>query len=74
MARTRVSCRLARDFWVRPSEAMIRRWCRDDARGRDFARNYQAWMIEKFSGVLCIDEVYVRFVLPKRPGWSGMGG
>ncbi len=58
MARTRVSRRLARDFWVRPSEAMIRRWCRDYARGLDFARDYQAWVIEEFSGVLCVDEVY----------------
>jgi hypothetical protein len=58
MARTRVSRRLARDFWVRPSEAMIRRWCRDYARGLDFARDYQAWVIEEFSGVLCSDEVY----------------
>ncbi len=31
MARTRVAQHLARDFWVRPSEAMIRRWCRDYA-------------------------------------------
>jgi len=58
MARTRVSRRLARDFWVRPSEAMIRRWCRDYARGLDFARDYQAWVIEEFSGVLCVDDVY----------------
>ncbi|MCA1598766.1 MAG: hypothetical protein LC769_07040 [Chloroflexi bacterium] len=58
MARTRVSRRLARDFWVRPSEAMIRRWCRDYARGLDFARDYQAWVVEEFSGVLCVDEVY----------------
>jgi len=58
IARTRVSRRLARDFWVRPSEAMIRRWCRDYARGLDFARDYQAWVIEEFSGVLCVDEVY----------------
>ncbi len=58
MARTRVSRRLTRDFWVQPSEAMIRRWCRDYARGLDFARDYQAWVIEEFSGVLFVDEVY----------------
>lgn len=62
MARTRVSRRLARDFWVRPSEAMIRHWCRDYARGLDFARDYQAWVIEEFSGVLCVDEVYQEHV------------
>jgi hypothetical protein len=27
MAIRRVATRLARDFWVRPSEGMIRRWC-----------------------------------------------
>jgi hypothetical protein len=29
MAFGRVAARLARDFWVRPSEATIRGWCRD---------------------------------------------
>jgi len=34
MARTRVPARMARDFWLRPSEAMIRHWCRDYAKER----------------------------------------
>ncbi len=55
MAVTRVSQRLARDFWVRPSEAMIRRWCRQCAAGLDFTGSYQAWVVEEFSGVLCVD-------------------
>jgi hypothetical protein len=58
MAMTRVAGRLARDFWVRPSEGMVRRWCRANAEGVDFRRDYQSWVVEEFSGVLCVDEVY----------------
>ncbi len=54
----RVAKRLARDFWVSPSEAMIRRWCKEFAEGLNFAEDYQRWVIEEFSGVLCVDEVY----------------
>jgi hypothetical protein len=54
----RVTVRLARDFWVSPSEAMIRRWCRDYAEGLDFEGDYQSWVVEEFSGVLCVDELY----------------
>ncbi len=52
-----VAARLARDFWVRPSEAMIRRWCRAYAAGLGFERGYLPWVVEGFSGVLCVDEV-----------------
>ena len=58
LAFRRVAERLARDFWVRPSEATIRRWCRAYAAGWDFDRDYLPWVVETFSGVLCIDEVY----------------
>ena len=58
MALRRVTGRLARDFWVSPSEAMIRRWCRDYAEGVDFEGDYQKWVVEEFSGVLCVDELY----------------
>jgi hypothetical protein len=58
MAITRVAGRLARDFWVRPSEAVIRLWCRAYATGLDFIGSYQPWVVEEFSGVLCVDEVY----------------
>jgi hypothetical protein len=54
----RVTGRLARDFWVKPSEAMIRRWCRDYSDGLDFESDYQRWVVEEFSGILCVDEVY----------------
>jgi hypothetical protein len=58
MALRRVTGRLARDFWVSPSEAMVRRWCRDYAEGVDFEGDYQKWVVEEFSGVLCVDELY----------------
>lgn len=54
----RVGRRLARDFWVSPSEAMIRRWCKDFAEGLNFREDYQKWVVEEFSGILCVDEVY----------------
>jgi len=54
----RAADRLARDFWVSPSEAMIRRWCREYAESLDFSGDYQSWVVEKFSGILCVDEVY----------------
>jgi hypothetical protein len=58
MAVRRVTGRLARDFWVSPSEAMVRRWCHEYAESTDFSGDYQAWVLEEFSGVLCVDEVY----------------
>jgi hypothetical protein len=58
MAMRRVPARLARDFWVRPSEKMVRLWCQAHATGLDLATDYQPWVVESFSGVLCVDEVY----------------
>lgn len=58
MAMRRVAERLARDFWVSPSEAMIRHWCREYAESLDFSGDYQSWVVEEFSGILCVDEVY----------------
>lgn len=58
MAMRRVPERLARDFWVRPSEASIRQWCRAYRIRFDFATDYQPWVVQAFSGVLCVDEVY----------------
>lgn len=54
----RVPDRLARDFWVRPSEASVRLWCRAYRTRFDFATDYQPWVVHAFSGVLCVDEVY----------------
>lgn len=58
LAMRRVPARLARDFWVQPSEKMVRQWCRAYAHGLDFEDDYQAWVVASFSGVLCVDEVY----------------
>jgi hypothetical protein len=50
--------RLARDFWVKPDEKMVRLWCRTSAADVDFAVEYQPWVVANFSGILCVDEVY----------------
>jgi bacterioferritin-associated ferredoxin len=58
MAMRRVPARLARDFWVRPSERSVRLWCRAYQATCDFATDYQPWVVAEFSGVLCVDELY----------------
>jgi hypothetical protein len=58
MAMRRVTTRLARDFWVQPSEATIRGWCRSYSAGYDFERDHQPWVVNQFLGILCVDEVY----------------
>lgn len=58
MAFTRVAQRLAGDFWVQPSERMIRLWCRAYTDALSLDGDYQQWIVEEFSGVLCVDEVY----------------
>jgi transposase-like protein len=58
LALRRVPERLARDFWVQPSEKTVRLWCRAYAAGLHCATDYQPWIVESFSGVLCVDEVY----------------
>jgi hypothetical protein len=58
MAFRRAAERLARDFWVQPSEGSIRRWCRIASQQLDLAVDYLPWIVQEFSGVLCVDEVY----------------
>ena len=58
MAMSRVSERMGRDFWAKPSEASIHLWCREQATRLDLAGDYQQWVVQEFSGVLCVDEVY----------------
>jgi transposase len=58
MAIRRTATRIARDFWVQPSESMIREWCQDYSAGFDFETEYQPWVVAEFSGILCVDEVY----------------
>jgi hypothetical protein len=58
MAMRCVPDHLARDFWVKPAEKMVRLWCRAFADHIDFAVDYQPWVVANFSGILCVDEVY----------------
>ena len=58
MAFRRAAERLARDFWVQPSEGSIRRWCWIASQQLDLAIDYLFWIVQEFSGVLCVDEVY----------------
>jgi len=58
MAIRRTAIRIARDFWVQPSESIIRTWCQDYSAGFDFETDYQPWVVAEFSGILCVDEVY----------------
>jgi transposase len=58
MAMRRVTARMARDFWVQPSEGTIRAWCRTYSAAFDFEADYQPWVVSEFSGILCVDEVY----------------
>ncbi len=58
MAMRRVTVRMARDFWVQPSEGIIRQWCRAYGAQFDFETDYQPWVVSEFSGILCVDEVY----------------
>lgn len=58
MAMRRTAARLARDFWVQPSESMIRQWCRTYSTTFNFETDYQPWVVSEFSGILCVDEVY----------------
>lgn len=58
MAMRQVPIRLARDFWVKPHEKMVRRWCQAYRARLDFEGEYQPWAIGQFSGILGLDEVY----------------
>lgn len=59
MAFRRVSGRLARDCWVQPSKATIRRCCRA-AGGVVLDEAYQEWIVIELSGILCVEDVYKR--------------
>lgn len=58
LAFRRVPDRLARDFWVHPTEGMVRAWCRTYSSQVDDQASYLPWVVEEFSGILCVDEVY----------------
>jgi len=58
LAFRRVPERLARDFWIRPTEGMIRAWCRAYSTHLEQQESYLPWVVDEFSGILCVDEVY----------------
>ncbi len=58
LAARRVPDRLARDFWVKPSEKMVRLCSCAFAAEVDFSADCQPWVVANFSGILCFDEVY----------------
>src|SRR5712692_4568857 len=58
LAFRRVPERLARDFWVHPTERMVRAWCRAYSTHLEDQASYLPWVVEQFSGILCVDEVY----------------
>jgi len=58
LAFRRVPDRLARELWVRPTEGMVRAWCRTYSSQLEVEDSYLPWVVEAFSGILCIDEVY----------------
>ena len=58
MAKRRVTDRMAREFWVKPSETSVRNWCKTYQSKYHFETDYQPWIIRSFSGVLCVDEVF----------------
>lgn len=58
LAFRRVPDRLARDFWIRPTEALVRSWCRQYSTHLAQQESYLPWVVEEFSGILCVDEVY----------------
>lgn len=49
---------LSGSFWVRPCERMVRVWCRLYSTHLDEQDTYLPWVVEEFSGILCVDEVY----------------
>ena len=58
MPATGVSKRFERDFGISPTEGTIRHWIKNrDARSALYG-DYDQWVVESFSGVLCVDEVY----------------
>jgi len=58
MATGRAAKRMQRDFWVQPTEGIIRKWSKAYRAGVKFEVDYQPWVVQEFSGILCVDEVY----------------
>ncbi len=77
MAIRKVPGRLARDFWVKPHEKMVRLWWQAYRDSLDFQADYQEWAINHFSGILGLDEVYqgkLTLLLAVDPVGRGVNG
>src|SRR5262249_47034515 len=58
LAFRRVPERLARGFWVGPTQRLIPGWCRAYSTHLEDQESYLPWVVAEFSGILCVDEVY----------------
>lgn len=50
--------RVQRDFHIQPAVSTVHRWYHDQAQQLDLFHDYHQWVVNSFSGVLCIDEIY----------------
>lgn len=55
---SKVPDRVAEDFHLYPSKSTVWEWHRQEGKGQDLSLEYEPWVKARFSGVLCIDEVY----------------
>ena len=58
LAFRRVPDHMARECCVRPSERLVRSWCHTYRTPLGDQPSYLPWVVEQFSGILCVDEVY----------------
>lgn len=57
---TRVPRRMWRDFHVRVAQSTVHKWVHEEAEADLGEAEYTQWVVERFSGVVGIDEVHVR--------------
>ena len=58
MAFNNVPHRMQRDFHIKPAVSTVHRWYHEQAQQLDLFYDYEKWVTDSFSGVLCVDEVY----------------
>ena len=58
MPATGVSKRFERDFGISPTEGTIRHWIKNRDSNSALSGDYDKWIVDSFSGVMCVDEVY----------------
>ena len=55
---TLTAMRMQRDFNIRPHETSVLRWYRDVTPAADGGFDYNPNVVQTFSGILCVDEMY----------------